>query len=246
MSLSKIEAAIVEATGNYLKHTKLGLKEEPVEGTTPKEHANGQQFRWTGIDQFFRLKLNESNCKHVDSICSAFSSAHSYMFVDNPRFVTSFEQNMSTAQRAVPINERKKAIEILSEVVKELGTPTEKDAGWSEHLDDLVDVTSRADTRRAKVSKPFSGGGPAPEGHRDMGKGVGNHPGGGLNEGLMDFARGLVGGGGLKPGTKVTTPEGPGQVRKVTGNLVEVLISRPGSPKVYTKTFPSDQVKPAV
>lgn len=181
MSLSKIEAAIAEATENYLKvkHTDLGLKEDPVEGITPKEHANGQQFKWTGISQFFRLKLNESDCKHIDSICSAFTNAHSYMFVDNPKFVISFEQNMSAAQRAVPITERKKAIEILSEVVKELGTPTERDAGWNEHLDDLIDVTSHADTRTAKMTPPFSGGGPAPkDGKRDVGKGVGNAAGG--------------------------------------------------------------------
>jgi hypothetical protein len=175
MSLSKIEAAILEATQNYLKHTQLGLKPEPAEGDSSKEHANGHQFKWTGIEQLFRLKLNDSHCKHVDAICAAFAQAHSYMFIDNPKFPTSFEQNMTSAPYAIPTAERKKALEILAGVVKEIGDPAEKDAGWSEHLDDLKDVTSNADTRKPKMTEPFSGGGPAPkDGQRDQGKGVAN------------------------------------------------------------------------
>ncbi len=164
MSLSKLEAAIVEATGNFLKENpKLGLSIHPE---LKPEHEHGSQFKWSNIGEYFRTLLNGSKCVHVDPICAAFTQAHSYMFIDNPRFELSFRQNMNSAPYAVPTTEQDIAIEELRKIVKDLSSedPGEKDAGWNPDMAGIVDITTNADDRTPKPSKPFSGGGPCPKG----------------------------------------------------------------------------------
>lgn len=175
MSLSKLEAAIVEAAGNFLKEApRLGLPTEKKDDPAAKE--SGSQFKWSNLESYFRTMLNGTKCVHVDPICAAFSQAHSYMFVDNPRFETSFRQNMRSAPYAIPSHEQDLAIEELRKVIKDLSAeePGEKDSGWNPDMAELVDLTTNADSRKAKSTEPFSGGGPAPEGERESGDAIAN------------------------------------------------------------------------
>ena len=123
------------------------------------ETSHGSQFRWEGIDDAFRLKVAGS--PHEDSISSAFFQTHGYKYLDNPTFKLSFERELK--QRAVPTSEITSAMGYLDSMVSDLNTPGEQDSGWNANLDELRDVTTNADSRKAKSSDPFTGGGTYPE-----------------------------------------------------------------------------------
>ena len=113
----------------------------------------------TDIDDAFALKIAGS--PFADSITSAFFAVHSHKYIDNPTFKLSFDREMQA--RAIPTEEKEHAFKYLEKLTEEL---SEKDAGWNPNMDEIVDVTSNADNRKPKTSKPFTGGGPAPEGER--------------------------------------------------------------------------------
>jgi len=136
---------------DMLKHVK----------SDSEETSHLSQFRWEGIDDAFQLKVSDS--PHKDAITSAFFQTHTYKYVDNPTFELSFERELR--QRAVPQKEVKLAVDSMHELVNELKkNPGEQDSGWSQIIDDLVDVTTNADNRTAKHADPFTGGGARPEG----------------------------------------------------------------------------------
>jgi hypothetical protein len=158
MALNKDEKALLEALSSLLKQdAKLGL---PVENET----SHTSQFRWEGIDDAFALKVSGS--PFADSINSAFFAVHSHKYIDHPTFKLSFLKEMTA--RAIPTEEREQAVKYLETMVEELSKSklSERDAGWNPAMDELVDLTTNADTRTAKMTKPFTGGGPAPEGER--------------------------------------------------------------------------------
>jgi len=158
MALDRNEKALLEAVSSMLKQdAKLGL---PINNET----SHTSQFRWEGIDDAFALKVAGS--PFADSITSAFFAVHSHKYIDNPTFKLSFEKEMSA--RAVPTPEREQAIKYLDDMQDELSSSklSERDAGWNPNMKEIVDLTSNADNRTPKPSKPFTGGGPAPEGER--------------------------------------------------------------------------------
>jgi hypothetical protein len=158
MALNKDEKAILEALSSLLKqNAKLGL---PIDN----ESSHYSQFRWEGIDDAFALKVAGS--PFADSINSAFFAVHSHKYVDHPVFPLSFEKEMSA--RAIPTPDREQAMKYLKEMVTELSATklSEQDAGWNPAMAEIVDLTTNADDRTPKTSKPFTGGGPAPEGER--------------------------------------------------------------------------------
>jgi hypothetical protein len=156
--MKKDEKAILEAIASMLKQdAKLGL---PVNNET----SHTSQFRWEGIDDAYALKTSGS--PFADSINSAFFAVHSHKYIDNPAFKVSFEKEMNA--RAVPTHEKELAIKYLDDIVNDLSESktSEKDAGWNPAIDEIADMTMHADTRKPEKSKPFTGGGPAPEGER--------------------------------------------------------------------------------
>jgi hypothetical protein len=158
MALNKQEKALLEAVASMLKQdAKLGL---PINNET----SHTSQFRWEGIDDAYALKIAGS--PFADSINSAFFSVHSYKYIDNPTFKLTFEREM--AARAIPLHEQEQAIKYLDDMQKELSATnlSERDAGWNPAMKEIVDLTSNADNRTPETSKPFTGGGPAPEGER--------------------------------------------------------------------------------
>lgn len=165
MALKKSERALFEAVSSMLQQdAKLGL---PISDET----SHDSQFRWEGIDDSYALKIADS--PFADAINSAFFAVHSHKYIDHPTFKLSFEKEMSA--RAIPTEEIDQALKYFDELVDELSSkkPSEQDAGWNSQIDDIADMTKNADTRGPKPSKPFTGGGPAPEGDRDTGKAIG-------------------------------------------------------------------------
>lgn len=158
MALNKDEKLFLEAIASMLSQdAKLGL---PIANET----SHTSQFRWEGIDDAFALKVSGS--PFADSITSAFFAVHNHKYIDNPTFKLSFEKEMSA--RAIPTEEKNQAIKYLEAMVEDLSKSklSERDAGWNPAMDEIVDMTTNADSRTPKTSKPFTGGGPAPEGER--------------------------------------------------------------------------------
>lgn len=164
MALNKHEKAILEAVEGLLQQdAKLGLSIHK-----DKEVSHLSQFRWEGIDDLFTLKVAGSPFK--DAMTSAFYAVHSHKYIDHPTFKLAFDKEMSA--RAVPTAMREQALKHVDAIVEDLTVkkPNEQDAGWNPAMDEIVEMTTKADDRKAETSEPFTGGGPNPEGTRDNGK----------------------------------------------------------------------------
>lgn len=172
MALSKNERAILEAVGNLLQQdAKLGLSIHKDSVGYEKTTDHYSQFRWEGIDDLFTLKASGSPYK--DSLTSAFYAVHSHKYIDHPTFKLSLEKELTA--RGVPTVARENALKYVDAIIEDLSEkePSEQDAGWSPHVDELKDITSNTDSRKPETSEPFTGGGPAPEGDRDNGTPIG-------------------------------------------------------------------------
>lgn len=171
MALNDRERAILEAVAGMLQQdAKLGLAFHTGHigfGKTTDHHS---QFKWEGIDDLFTLKVAGSPYK--DSLTSAFYAVHSHKYIDNPTFKLAFDKEMKA--RGLSSTVREDAIKHVDNIIEDLSakSPNEQDAGWNPNMKDLTDITSHTDTRKAKMTEPFTGGGPAPEGDRDIGKPV--------------------------------------------------------------------------
>mgnify|MGYP003145444301 CR=1 FL=1 len=132
------------------------------------ETAHNSQFRWEGIDDAFKLKVAGET--HEDAMTSAFFQTHNYKYIDNDTFKLSFERELR--QRAVPDKAVESALGHIDSLVDELSSdPGEQDSGWNTNLEDMVDVTTNADSRKDEYTEPFAGGGSYPEGdEHDKGK----------------------------------------------------------------------------
>lgn len=167
MALKNNENLILEAMRGLLhQDAKLGLAIHTGAVGYEKTTDHHSQFRWEGIDDTFTLKVAGSPYK--DSLTSAFFTVHSHKYIDHPTFKLAFDKEMKA--RGLPTPVREEAIKHVDKIIEDLSKtkPSEQDAGWNPDMKGLVDVTSNADTRKAKTSEPFTGGGPAPEGKRDL------------------------------------------------------------------------------
>lgn len=169
MALNKIEKAILEGVHGMLQQdAKLGLSMHDGPTGFNKTTDHYSQFRWEGIDDLFTLKVSGSPFK--DSLTSAFFTVHSHKYIDNPTFKLSFDKEMKA--RAIPTHVREESLKYVDSIIEDLSAkkPSELDAGWNPDLAGIVDVTTNAHDRKAKMTEPFTGGGPSPEGKRDIGK----------------------------------------------------------------------------
>lgn len=165
-SLTKNEEQLIYAIKGLLKES-ANIDESVMQDMLDAvkhdtdETSHFSQFRWEGIDDAFRLKVAGS--PFADSISSAFFQTHSYKYLDNPTFELSFRKELTG--RALPTSEISDAVKHYQSLVKELSkNPGEQDSGWNPNMEDIVDVTTHADDRKAKYTDPFTGGGLYPEG----------------------------------------------------------------------------------
>lgn len=136
------EKLLVEAIDNMLQQdAKLGLsihnKDQELLGSTERgyEYLHGQ------IDEMFALKASELT--HAEGVCQSFKKAHSYKYLDDPSFKTAMMKEM--VAQAIPAEERKKALDFIPKIIKELKTEqkewAEKDFGLSPALDEIREAS---------------------------------------------------------------------------------------------------------
>jgi len=152
MAFSEAEKLLVEAFRNALDDKALGFL--PKDKQT-KETSHYLQFKYEDINDMMFLKVN--TLTFADAIMTAFQNAHSYKYIDEPSFEQSFLKNMKAM--GIPSAEQGKATEAVKKVINSLskdGQESEADYGWNKHMDEIVDVTSNADNRKAENSIPFA------------------------------------------------------------------------------------------
>jgi len=159
------EQKVILALRNLLKESRTVSEDTTLQDMLKfvkgDETAHHSQFRWEGIDDAFKLKV--AGNPFEDAITSAFFQTHTYKYIDNPTFKKSFQKELT--QRAIPTIEVDGAMKHFDSLVKELSkNPGEQDSGWNPNMKDIVDVTTNADSRTAKHTDPFTGGGLRPDG----------------------------------------------------------------------------------
>jgi len=152
-----VEPLLVEAIKNLFqnKASNLGIAK-----TDRQETSHLFEWQWNLIQEMFSLKCIDS--PFYNSLTSAFYDIHTYKHLDDPTFSLSLDRHLSAI--GVPLEERQKATKAISEVIKELGGEKfeEKAVGWNPQMKEIEDITRNADRRKAEVTTPFTGGGPAP------------------------------------------------------------------------------------
>jgi hypothetical protein len=170
-STNPVESKIADALKNLLREdiiseadsTLASMLKDAGLGNAKEEYSHNSQFAWEGLDDAFNLKVAGSPFK--DSLTSAFMATHSYKYVDNPTFKLSFEKELK--HRGLPAREIEKAVGHIDSLLKGFDkNPGEMDSGWHQNIEDMVDLTTNADSRNAKYTEPFSGGGLYPEGDK--------------------------------------------------------------------------------
>lgn len=135
MSLSELEQNLFESMSNMLEsNAKLGLAYTEED----EEDANTLNFMHETIKQEMHLKT--AGMDHADSINSAFSRVHSFRHINNRRFPIAFNSEMKSM--AVPEKDRKKALELVEEIVNglDLEDTEEQDHGYHK-VDELKKAT---------------------------------------------------------------------------------------------------------
>lgn len=139
MALNDAEKLLIEGIKSMLSHdAKLGLAAHDL---TAHSHERGFEYLHGQIDEMFALKAAELT--NADSVSSSFHKVHSYKYLDDPTFRTAMEKEM--VSRAVPAEERTKALEfipsIISELKKEQADWAEKDYGFADHMRAMTEVS---------------------------------------------------------------------------------------------------------
>lgn len=171
MPLSKTERLLQEAVKNMLAdQDRIGLA-----NLSDEEHSHTAEYHWERVYDEFRLKVADS--PFADAISSAFYAVHTHKYVDDPKFVLSFKSEM--ASRGLPRDAIETGLKAYKELAKAEGMDVDelpeepiyvprnrghefKDKGWPADMKEIRDITSNADDREPKTSKPYTGGGPAP------------------------------------------------------------------------------------
>jgi hypothetical protein len=121
--MDRIEKMLSEAINGLLNdRAELGLAfHNGVEET-----SHFTQFHWNNLEDAFRIKINNPNIKHYESLSGAFFQTHSYRNIDDPRFELSFRKQMSGM--AVPPQEQELAIKYVEELRNDFDMPV-RDTG---------------------------------------------------------------------------------------------------------------------
>ena len=157
----RIEKLLAEAMRGYIAADKAKLGLASHEDT--EETSHHQWHQWENIDDRFALKASES--PYFENLTSAFYAVHSYKYLEDPTFGVAIDKELSA--HGIPDHWREQALKYIEEIREEMaGTDeawSERDAGWNPAIDEITDMTRNADRRDPETSKPFTGGGPAPE-----------------------------------------------------------------------------------
>jgi hypothetical protein len=153
------ENALLEAIHNLFHDSSelLGI----AKGKPDEEISHRFEHQWNAIEYSYAMKSVDS--PFHESLSSAFHDIHSYKYLNDPTFAIALDKRLSAI--GVPIEERKNAIEYLDDVIKEFGGKNfeEKESGWHPQLDEIAKMTREVNNRKAEVTTPYSGGGPAPD-----------------------------------------------------------------------------------
>lgn len=135
------EKLLIESMKSMLD-TKIQLGLKPDEKA---ENDNNPKMRDVGylhghINEMFSNKA--ANLVHHTGVCAAFSKIHSYKYLDDETFTEALSREL-TAQ-GIPASERKKALEIIPEIIKEVSEDTdewaEADFGFNPNLQDIMRI----------------------------------------------------------------------------------------------------------
>ena len=140
MALNGNEQLLLEAIKGMLKQgDKLGLSMHDHDEDDKKER--GFQYLHEQIADMFQVKAAE--LVHAESVCRAFSKVHSYKYLDDWTFLPAMEREM--VANAVPVVERRAAIEFIPKIIAELRSEqrewAERDSGFSPELDEIRDIS---------------------------------------------------------------------------------------------------------
>jgi hypothetical protein len=140
MALNSDEQLLVEAITSMLSQdAKLGLSNPDQE--EPQKVERGFAYLHEQIEDMFAVRAAELT--HAESVTRAFRKVHGYKYLDDWTFPFAMEKEMVT--QAVPIRERKKALEFIPKIVEELQQEqqvwSERDAGFNPKLDEVRKVS---------------------------------------------------------------------------------------------------------
>lgn len=141
MGLNKNERLLVEGIQSMLQQdAKLGLSFHDSDKEAEKAEQ-GYKYLHEQIDDMFLLKAAELT--HAESVTSAFRKVHGYKYLEDWTFLPAMEKEM--INRAVPVAERRKALEFIPKIVEELRSEqhvwSERDAGFNPKLDEVRKVS---------------------------------------------------------------------------------------------------------
>jgi len=155
ISMRKQEKTVLEAIKSILG---TGKTKHGIVDVDRDETSHRFEHEWNSIEAEFALKCAGS--PHLDGLTAAFHDIHSYKYLDDPTFNVSLEKRMTAT--GIPAEDRTKAQKALGDMLNERKDMAEKDTGWHPQLDEIADMTRNADNRDAKITTPYTGGGPAP------------------------------------------------------------------------------------
>lgn len=152
MGLNKHERLLVEGIQSMLQQdAKLGLSMHDSESPEAKQDWRGYQYLHEQIDDMFLLKAAELT--HSESVTSAFRKVHGYKYLEDWTFLPAMEKEM--VSRAVPREERIKALEFIPQIVEQLRSEhniwAEKDSGFNPKLDEIRKVSQPKQEGELKV-----------------------------------------------------------------------------------------------
>jgi len=141
MALTKNERLLSEAIKSMLSQdAKLGLSIHD-ENKELDSAERGFQYLHEQIDDMFMLKAAELD--HAESVTSAFRKVHGYKYLDDWTFLPAMDKEMIS--KAVPVVERKKALDFIPKIIDELKAEqsawAEKDSGFNPSLDEVRDIS---------------------------------------------------------------------------------------------------------
>jgi len=138
--MNKNEKLIAEAIESMLQQdAKLGLSIHDTKEIDSAER--GYEYLHGQISEMFDLKAAE--LIHAESVCQAFRKVHNYKYLDDPAFITAMQKEM--VAQAVPAEERKKALDFIPKIIKELKSEqkewAEKDSGFNPNLKEIREAS---------------------------------------------------------------------------------------------------------
>lgn len=141
-SLNKNEKALLEAINNMFDlDAQVGLAFHKKDELERHNEERGYEYLHNQIEDMFTLKAAEFT--HSDSVSQAFHKVHSYKYVDDPTFCTAMEKEL--VAQAVPADEREKAKDAITSIIKELQNEqkawAEKDYGFNPHMDEINKIS---------------------------------------------------------------------------------------------------------